>query len=66
MIAILKIRFSERFVDPAFGVCVGINYFLMTAVLIPFEITAFNLMLHFWTDKIPIEAVIVFVLVCYA
>ncbi|KAJ8689211.1 general amino acid permease agp2 [Pleurotus ostreatus] len=43
----------------------GINFFVYEAILIPFEVTAFNLVLHFWTDKIPVEATIAFVLVLY-
>ncbi|KAJ6525661.1 general amino acid permease AGP2 [Mycena capillaripes] len=60
------VRFAERFVDPALGFCAGINFFVFEAALIPYEVVAFNLVLQFWTDKIPIAAVITFVLVCYA
>ncbi|KAF5373793.1 hypothetical protein D9758_000689 [Tetrapyrgos nigripes] len=56
------IRYADRFVDPALGFSAGINFFIFEASLIPFEVTAFNLVLHFWTDKIPIVAVICFVL----
>ncbi|KAK0479452.1 general amino acid permease AGP2 [Armillaria luteobubalina] len=59
------IRFADRFVDPAVGFCAGINFFLYPAILVPFEITAFELMIHFWTEKIPTAVVIVAVLVCY-
>ncbi|KAK0219515.1 putative carnitine transport protein [Armillaria nabsnona] len=59
------IRFADRFVDPALGFCAGINFFLYPAILIPFEITAFELMIHFWTEKIPTAVVIVVVLACY-
>ena len=61
-----QIRFADRFVDPALGFCAGINFFVLQAVLIPFEITAFNIVLQFWTDKIPIVAVICIVLGAYA
>ncbi|KAF7338121.1 General amino acid permease [Mycena venus] len=60
------VRFADRFVDPALGFCAGINFFVFEAMLIPFEVVAFNLVLQFWTDKIPIAAVITIVLVCYA
>ncbi|KAJ7087825.1 general amino acid permease AGP2 [Mycena epipterygia] len=60
------VRFADSFVDPALGFCAGINFFVFEAALVPFEVTAFNLVLQFWTDKIPIAAVIVFVLVSYA
>ncbi|KAJ7473296.1 general amino acid permease AGP2 [Mycena latifolia] len=60
------VRFADRFVDEAFGVCSGLNLFFWMALGVPFEITAFNLMLNFWTDKIPVAAVIVFLILCYA
>ncbi|KAJ7047019.1 general amino acid permease AGP2 [Mycena alexandri] len=60
------VRFADKFVDPALGFCAGINFFVFEAALVPFEVVAFNLVLQFWTDKIPIAAVIAFVLVCYA
>ncbi|KIK59626.1 hypothetical protein GYMLUDRAFT_74504 [Collybiopsis luxurians FD-317 M1] len=59
------VRFADRFVDPALGFCAGINFFVFEASLIPFEVTAFNVVLQFWTDKIPLIAVIFFVLLCY-
>jgi len=58
-------RFAEHFVDPAMGFCAGVNFFVFQCVMMPFEITAFNIILHFWTDKIPLPAVIVFMLVSY-
>ncbi|KAJ8095985.1 general amino acid permease agp2 [Marasmius tenuissimus] len=60
------VRYADRFVDPALGFATGINFFVFEAFLIPFEITAFNIVLHFWTDKIPIIAVIFFMLVSYS
>ncbi|ESK87643.1 general amino acid permease [Moniliophthora roreri MCA 2997] len=59
------IRFAEHFVDPALGFIAAVNFFVNMAINVPFEITAFNLTLHFWTDRIPIVAVIFFVLLCY-
>ncbi|KAF9469326.1 amino acid permease-domain-containing protein [Collybia nuda] len=60
------VRFADRFVDPAFGFCAGVNYFALQAILIPFEVVAFNLVLQFWTDAIPTAAVVSCVLVSYA
>ncbi|KAJ7174150.1 general amino acid permease AGP2 [Mycena crocata] len=60
------VRFADRFVDEAFGMCSGFNLFFGIGLGIPFEITAFNLMLNFWTDKIPVVSVIVAMIVCYA
>ncbi|PPQ91429.1 hypothetical protein CVT25_014317 [Psilocybe cyanescens] len=59
------VRYADRFVDPALGFCAGVNFFVFEAALIPFEIVAFNLILQFWTDKIPTAAVICIVLACY-
>jgi amino acid permease len=54
-----QVQFADRFVDPALGFCAGINFFVFEAALVPFEIVAFNLVLRFWTDAIPLAAVIV-------
>ncbi|EAU34668.1 conserved hypothetical protein [Aspergillus terreus NIH2624] len=59
------IRFAARYVDDAFGVAAGWNFFVFEAALVPFEVTACNLIINYWTDKIPIVAVIVIVLVLY-
>lgn len=59
------VRFADHFADPALGFCAGINFFVFEAMLIPFEIIAFNVVITFWTDKIPIVAVILFVLIGY-
>ncbi|KAF6842757.1 General amino acid permease AGP2-like protein 1 [Colletotrichum musicola] len=46
------IRLAGVWVDDALGFMVGWNYFLYEALLIPFEITALNLVLSFWNEKI--------------
>jgi amino acid transporter len=61
----VQVRFADRFVDEALGVCSGLNLFFAIGTGIPYEITAFNLMLNFWTDKIPVISVIVFMILCY-
>ncbi|KAG6883564.1 hypothetical protein C0993_005464, partial [Termitomyces sp. T159_Od127] len=66
LLATVLVRFADRFVDPALGFCAGYNFFALQAALVPFEVTAFNLVLQFWTDKIPLVAVIFFVLLCFA
>ena len=38
----------------------------MIALLVPYEIAAFNLLLQYWTDKIPAAAVIVILALLYA
>ena len=42
------IRLAGLWVDDAFGFMAGWNFFLYEALLIPFEITALNLVLTFW------------------
>ncbi|KAG7091620.1 hypothetical protein E1B28_010639 [Marasmius oreades] len=59
------IRYADHFVDSALGFIAAINFFVNMGITVAFEITAFNLTLHFWTDRIPIVAVIFFVLLCY-
>lgn len=60
------IRFAGRFVDDAFGVAAGWNFFVFEAALVPFEIVACNVILRFWTDVIPTGAVIAIVIFLYA
>lgn len=60
------IRMAGRWVDDALGFLAGWNFFLYEAILIPFEITALNLVLTFWTDKIPVAAICVAVILLYA
>ncbi|KIM48743.1 hypothetical protein M413DRAFT_84991 [Hebeloma cylindrosporum] len=60
------VRYSGRFVDPALEFCAGVNFFVFQAALIPFEVVAFNVVLQFWTDKIPVAAVICSVLLAFA
>jgi amino acid transporter len=60
------IRFAGRYVDEAYGVAAGYNFFIFEATLIPFEIVACNLIIHFWSDVIPGAAMISILIVCYA
>lgn len=59
------IRFAGRYVDEAFGVAAGYNFFVFEAALVPFEITACNMIINYWSDVIPVSGVIVIVLVLY-
>ncbi|KAL8636774.1 MAG: hypothetical protein Q9226_009213, partial [Calogaya cf. arnoldii] len=43
------IRFAGRFVDEAFGVAAGYNFFVLQAMLVPFEVVACNLIIHYWS-----------------
>jgi len=41
------IRFAGRYVDEAFGVAAGYNFFVFEAALVPFEIVACNVIIHY-------------------
>ncbi|KAL4966304.1 amino acid permease/ SLC12A domain-containing protein [Aspergillus stella-maris] len=60
------IRFAGRFVDDAFGFAAGWNFFIFEAALVPFEVVACNLIIQFWSDAVPVGAIIAIVLVLYA
>lgn len=60
------IRFGREWVDDALGFAMAWNFFLNMAFLVPFEIVAMNIMITFWTDKVPVEAIIVAMIVIYA
>ncbi|KAH8691493.1 amino acid permease [Talaromyces proteolyticus] len=60
------IRFGGEWVDGALGFAMAWNFFLNMAFLVPFEIVAMNIMITFWTDKVPVEAIIVAMIVLYA
>ncbi|KAF0315550.1 general amino acid permease agp2, partial [Colletotrichum asianum] len=60
------IHHARTWVDDAWGFMVGWNVFLFEALLIPFEITALDMVLTFWRDDIPSAAVITTCIVLYA
>ncbi|KAE8376509.1 amino acid permease-domain-containing protein [Aspergillus bertholletiae] len=59
------IHFAGRYVDEALGVAAGWNFFVFEAVQVPFEITACNMIINYWSDVVPTAAIIVIVLVLY-
>lgn len=59
-----SVRLAGKCVDDALGFVVGWNFFY-DALLIHFEITALNLVIQSWTDKIPVVAVCVICIVLY-
>lgn len=59
------IRMAGKWVDESFGFMVGWNFFFYEAFLIPFEISALNLVLTFWRDDIPVAAVVAACIVLY-
>jgi len=60
------IRFAGRYVDEAFGVAAGYNFFVFEAMLVPFEIVACNVIIHFWSDIVPAGGIIAICIVSYA
>ena len=60
------IRFAGRYVDEAFGFAAGWNFFVFEAILVPFEITACNVIIHYWSDIVPAGGIIAITLVLYA
>ncbi|RAL63127.1 hypothetical protein DID88_004209 [Monilinia fructigena] len=59
------IRFAGRYVDDAFGVAAGYNFFIFEAALVPFEIVACNVIIHYWSDAVPAGGIIAIVIVLY-
>ncbi|KAF1951187.1 hypothetical protein CC80DRAFT_425351 [Byssothecium circinans] len=59
------IRMAGHWVDEAAGFWVGWNFFLYEAFLIPFEISALNLVLSYWRDDIPVAAVVAICIFLY-
>lgn len=59
------VRMGSKWIDEAFGFMLGWNFFLYEAVLIPWEISALNLVLTFWRDDIPLAAVCAGCIVLY-
>lgn len=42
------VTLGSRCVDDAYGMMAGFNFWVLQCALIPFELTLFNLLLHFW------------------
>ncbi|PNS14567.1 Proline-specific permease [Sphaceloma murrayae] len=60
------IRFAGRWVDEAFGVAAGYNFFIFEAALVPFEIVACNVILQYWTSAVHPAIIITIIIVLYA
>lgn len=60
------IRLAGKWVDEAFGFMAGWNFYFYEALLVPFEITALNLVLGFWSDNIPVGAICAACIILYA
>jgi amino acid transporter len=64
------IRLAGHWVDDALGFMAGWNFFFYEALLIPFEISALNLVISFWNEKVtdpgPTAGICIAVIACYA
>ncbi|KAK6814018.1 hypothetical protein RU639_010491 [Aspergillus parasiticus] len=58
-------RLAGHWVDDALSFAMGWNYFLAMALNIPYEIVAINVLLTYWTDKVPAAAVVVIVMTIF-
>lgn len=47
-------KLADRMVDPAFGVAVGWNYFIIWFAVLANEYNATTSILSFWSDKVPV------------
>ncbi|KZT19056.1 amino-acid permease inda1 [Neolentinus lepideus HHB14362 ss-1] len=57
--------YVDRFVDPSLAFAAGWNYWYVYAMLVSTEISAATLVVQYWTDAIPLAALItIFLLVC--
>ncbi|GAB1195484.1 hypothetical protein APSETT444_004743 [Aspergillus pseudonomiae] len=59
------VRLAGHWVDDALSFAMSWNFFLAMALNIPYEIVAINVLLTYWTDKVPVAAVVVIVMVLY-
>ncbi|KFY43358.1 hypothetical protein V494_02023 [Pseudogymnoascus sp. VKM F-4513 (FW-928)] len=60
------VRLAGHWVDEALSFAMGWNFFLTMALGIPYEIAALNVLLTYWTDKVPVAAVVAICIVLYA
>ncbi|KAK9775617.1 putative Amino acid permease/ SLC12A domain-containing protein [Seiridium cardinale] len=60
------IRFAGRWVDESIGFATGWNFFIFEAAMVPFEVTACNLIIHFWSEAVPVGGIIAIIMVLYA
>ncbi|KAI9924012.1 hypothetical protein MW887_007470 [Aspergillus wentii] len=59
------IRFASRFVDDAFGVAAGYNFFVFEAIMVPFEVTACHMIITYWSSIVPVSGIIAIILVLF-
>lgn len=47
-------EYAGRFVDPAFGIAMGYNYFYNWAITIAVELTAASILMQYWFPHVPV------------
>lgn len=52
------IRLAGKWADEALGFAAGWNFFLHQVIVVPFEIVALSLVLSYWSDEIPVYAIV--------
>lgn len=57
-------KLADRFVDKAFGVAVGWNYFIIWFAVLANEYNAITSVLVFWSDKVPVWGYFLILWVC--
>ena len=60
------IRLAGHWVDDALGFAAGWNFFLHQVIVVPFEIVALSLVLSYWSDSIPVYAIVIGCVIIYA
>jgi amino acid transporter len=59
------VTLGSRWVDDALGFAMSWNFFIKEALLVPYEIVAFSVLLQYWTDAVPGAAMVVAISACY-
>lgn len=62
-ISLSFIRVAGHYVDETFGFAAGWNFFVLEAILVPFEITACKVIIHYWSNALSTGAVVAIVIV---
>ncbi|VEU21088.1 DEKNAAC101943 [Brettanomyces naardenensis] len=59
------ISLAERCIDEAFGFMAGWNFWVLQGSLVPFEMTLFNSLIHYWRDDFSAAIPFALILVLY-
>lgn len=59
------IRLAGKWTDDALGFAAGWNFFIHQVIVVPFEIVALCMVLSYWSDEIPVYAIVIGCIVIY-